>query len=47
MRRMRENLEVRRWWEMTDGMQESQVPGATGSKDGEWWTPFEEVFRLE
>jgi len=47
MRRMRENAEVRRWWDITDAMQESRVPGATGSKDGEWWTGLAEVFRME
>lgn len=38
---------TRRWWELTDGMQESLVPGATGSKDGRWWADCEEVFRME
>ncbi|GFZ42783.1 hypothetical protein JCM24511_00501 [Saitozyma sp. JCM 24511] len=39
---------TRRWWKMTDGMQESFVPGATGSESGPgWWTSAEEVFRLE
>jgi hypothetical protein len=34
--------------QMTDGMQESFVPGATGSESGPgWWTSAEEVFRLE
>ncbi|KAK2780675.1 hypothetical protein FQN53_001052 [Emmonsiellopsis sp. PD_33] len=52
-RRMRENEEVRRWWEMTDGMQESFNEGAVGSLgadgdgDGGWWVGLEEVFRLE
>lgn len=48
MQRMSENAEVRRWWEMTDGMQESFVEGSTGSLDPRgWWTGLEEVFRLE
>jgi L-rhamnose mutarotase len=39
---------TRKWWKMTDGMQESYVPGATGSESGpDWWTNCEEVFRME
>lgn len=39
---------TRKWWAMTDGMQESFVPGATGSESGPgWWTDCEEVFRME
>lgn len=34
--------------QMTDGMQESFVPGAKGSESGPgWWTEAEEVFRME
>lgn len=34
--------------QMTDGMQESFIPGAVGSATGPgWWTPAEEVFRME
>jgi hypothetical protein len=34
--------------QMTDGMQESFVPGAVGSASGPgWWTTAEEVFRME
>jgi hypothetical protein len=34
--------------QMTDGMQESFVPGATGSASGPgWWVEAEEVFRME
>ncbi len=46
MERMRENPKVREWWRMTDGMQESLVPGAKDSESGEpaWWRPVEEVF---
>jgi L-rhamnose mutarotase len=46
MERMRENPKVREWWRMTDGMQESLVPGAKDSESGEpsWWKPIEEVF---
>lgn len=48
MRRMAENDEVRRWWVMTDGMQESFVQGSSGSTDAKgWWRPLEEVFRYE
>ncbi|KAI0320327.1 rhamnose mutarotase [Amylostereum chailletii] len=40
--------DTRKWWAMTDGMQESFVEGATGS-GGEvpWWQAVEEVFRFE
>ncbi|KAK4245756.1 rhamnose mutarotase [Corynascus novoguineensis] len=46
MERMRANPKVREWWRMTDGMQESLVPGAKDSESGEpsWWKPVEEVF---
>ena len=48
MERMRENPKVREWWEMTDSMQESMVPGATKSDVGPdqpgWWKSVEEVF---
>jgi L-rhamnose mutarotase len=48
MARMRENPEVRKWWEMTDGMQESLVEGSGGSTDPKgWWRELEEVFRVE
>ncbi|KAK3371905.1 rhamnose mutarotase [Podospora didyma] len=46
MKKMRANPKVREWWRMTDGYQESLVPGATSSEAGEpgWWKPMEEVF---
>jgi L-rhamnose mutarotase len=45
---MRANPEVRRWWEMTDAMQETQVEGSIGSTDSKgWWKDLEEVFRVE
>ncbi|RSH94466.1 hypothetical protein EHS25_004269 [Saitozyma podzolica] len=48
MEGIKESEATRRWWKMTDGMQESFVPGATGSESGPgWWTSAEEVFRLE
>ena len=31
MKKMSANEEVRKWWEMTDGMQETFVDGSTGS----------------
>lgn len=48
MERMRENDRVREWWALTDGLQESMVPGATSSASGDppWWKPVEEVFHL-
>lgn len=48
MEKMKANPEVRRWWAMTDAMQESFVDGSTGSTDEKgWWLGLEEVFRCE
>lgn len=49
MEKMKANPEVRRWWSMTDGMQESFNEGSTGSTDEKtsWWKGLEEVFRFE
>lgn len=48
MEKMSANEEVRKWWEMTDGMQETFVDGSTGSTDKKgWWRGLEEVFRCE
>ncbi|KAI0792748.1 rhamnose mutarotase [Abortiporus biennis] len=48
MKGIAEDEETRRWWKLTDGMQESFVGGATES-GGEipWWQELEEVFRFE
>ncbi|KAI0927922.1 hypothetical protein AcV5_005639 [Taiwanofungus camphoratus] len=48
MRALGEDEETRRWWVVTDGLQESFVEGATGSgSDLLWWLDLEEVFRFE
>ncbi|KGO68238.1 Dimeric alpha-beta barrel [Penicillium italicum] len=48
MESMRSLPKMREWWNMTDGMQESPVPGAVGSAEGPgWWKPLEEVFYTE
>ncbi|KAI0324691.1 rhamnose mutarotase [Cubamyces sp. BRFM 1775] len=48
MRGIAADPETRRWWELTDGMQESFVEGATGSGGAvPWWQDLEEVFRFE
>jgi L-rhamnose mutarotase len=48
MARMAANPKVQEWWRMTDGMQESPVKGAVGSKDGPGgWGGMEEVFYVE
>ncbi|RKU41980.1 hypothetical protein DL546_001722 [Coniochaeta pulveracea] len=49
MEKMRANPKVREWWRMTDGFQESLVPGAVSSEAGEpgWWKPLEEVFHVD
>jgi len=40
--------ETKKWWKMTDAMQESFVEGAEGSgKEVPWWMDLEEVFRME
>jgi L-rhamnose mutarotase len=46
MEKMRENPKVQEWWKMTDSFQESFIPGAKSSYDGEpaWWKGVEEVF---
>ncbi|KXJ94213.1 hypothetical protein Micbo1qcDRAFT_231754 [Microdochium bolleyi] len=46
MEKMRENPKVREWWQMTDGWQESLVPGAKSSESGSppWWKEVKEVF---
>ncbi|KAK9378062.1 rhamnose mutarotase [Kockiozyma suomiensis] len=39
---------TKKWWQLTDGMQQSLVEGSTGSTDPRgWWTPLEEVFRFD
>ncbi|KAF2259682.1 rhamnose mutarotase [Lojkania enalia] len=48
MARMAANPKVQEWWRMTDGMQESPVENAVGSRDGPgWWGQMEEVFYME
>jgi L-rhamnose mutarotase len=48
MAAMRANPEVRRWWELTDAMQETLVEGSTGSVDAKgWWRDLEEIFRVD
>ncbi|PPQ66038.1 hypothetical protein CVT26_010794 [Gymnopilus dilepis] len=48
MRRIAEDEETRRWWALTDAMQESFVEGAVGSGgDVPWWKDLPEVFRFD
>jgi L-rhamnose mutarotase len=48
MEKMRANPAVRKWWQMTDSMQETLVDGSKGSTDPKgWWKDLEEVFRCE
>lgn len=35
---------TQKWWTVTDALQESLVPNATGSGKGAWWLDLEEVF---
>lgn len=45
---MRQEPENKKWWDLTDGMQETLVEGTTGSADpAGWWVPLEEVFRFD
>ncbi|KDQ59684.1 hypothetical protein JAAARDRAFT_175161 [Jaapia argillacea MUCL 33604] len=48
MRGIGQDEVTRKWWKVTDAMQESFQEGAVGS-GGEvpWWTDLEEVFRFE
>ncbi|KAF8327867.1 rhamnose mutarotase [Cantharellus anzutake] len=41
------DADTRRWWGITDRMQNSVIGGATGSRDGPWWFDCDEVFRFE
>ncbi|CAG8096132.1 unnamed protein product [Penicillium salamii] len=48
MEAMRANPKIREWWAMTDGMQDSPIPGAVSSADGPgWWKVLDEVFYTE
>jgi len=48
MQKMGEDEETRRWWALTDKMQESFVDGAEGSGGKlPWWLDLEEVFRFD
>ncbi|KIJ36265.1 hypothetical protein M422DRAFT_34373 [Sphaerobolus stellatus SS14] len=47
MKRTSEDEEIRRWWKITDTIQQTLVEGATSSEGGDWWYPCEEVFRFE
>ncbi|KAH9484052.1 L-rhamnose mutarotase [Psilocybe cubensis] len=48
MNKIAEDEDTKRWWKVTDGMQESFEEGATGSgKEIPWWTNIPEVFRFE
>lgn len=39
MKKSAEDEDTRKWWKMTDGMQESFIDGAVGSgSDIPWWT---------
>ncbi|KAL1409529.1 hypothetical protein Q8F55_003513 [Vanrija albida] len=45
---VRESEETRRWWKITDAMQETFVAGSTGSTSPlGWWLNVPEVFRME
>lgn len=42
-----EDANTRAWWQITDPMQEPVEGDSTGSVEGGWWTPMEEVFHKE
>ncbi|MEP7239612.1 MAG: L-rhamnose mutarotase [Devosia sp.] len=43
MKAMAADAETRRWWTITDPMQE----GLPTRKDGEWWASMEDVFHTD
>lgn len=48
MKAIADDPETQRWWQVTDGMQQSLIAGATGSASGPgWWKTLEEVFRFD
>lgn len=47
MEQMAADPETQKWWQVTDGMQESLNEGAKSSVDGGWWRVLEEVFHVE
>ncbi|GHJ83816.1 hypothetical protein NliqN6_0218 [Naganishia liquefaciens] len=48
MAKIGEDPETQRWWQLTDNMQSSFIPGAVGSATGPgWWSTGKEVFRFE
>lgn len=44
MKKIAEDEETKRWWKVTDHMQESLNEGAVSSESGGWWREMEEVF---
>lgn len=44
MQKIAEDEETKRWWKVTDAMQESLNEGAVSSEKGGWWQELREVF---
>jgi len=44
MKKIAEDEETKRWWKVTDHMQESLNEGAVSSESGGWWREMKEVF---
>jgi L-rhamnose mutarotase len=38
---------TREWWQLTDPMQTPVEGNSSGSIEGDWWTPIEEVFHTD
>ena len=38
---------MRDWWRLTDALQEPVQGHSSGSVEGNWWTPMEELFHME
>lgn len=41
------NPKVREWWELTDPCQQPVEGSSTGSVEGNWWIPMEELFHTD
>ena len=38
---------MRDWWQLTDALQEPVQGHSSGSVEGNWWKPMEELFHME
>ncbi len=47
MARIADDPKTREWWQLTDPMQQPLVGNSSGSIEGNWWLPVEEVFHID